>query len=351
MNEQHTSVTIYDIAEAAGVSASTVSRALRRPERVSIATAEKVRAAAERLGYKAEGTQHRPPTHRTLNIGMVLADITNPFFQEVLRGAEHAARQQGMNVLAVNVDEGVERSKQALASLQGHVDGLLLASTRLDNSTIEQTSRAVPTVVINRPVPGVASVLVDNYGGTVKAAEHLMKSGAHSITYLSGPQNSWADSMRWRALLDTTGHPNATPSDSGQPLTLAAPPRLIRDVTTRKVQVESPTILGGRIGFSAWLEHPTDAVVCFNDLVAIGFIQQARESGYRVPEDIKVVGFDNTELTTLVTPSITTVAGPLRSVGRVAAANLMAMTLGTQKILTRPRILPTRLIARESTGR
>ncbi|PFG28133.1 LacI family DNA-binding transcriptional regulator [Corynebacterium renale] len=348
MNEQHTSVTIYDIAAEAGVSASTVSRALRRPERVSIATAEKVRAAADKLGYKAEGTQHRPPMHRTLNIGMVLADITNPFFQEVLRGAEHAARQQGMNVLAVNVDEGVERSKQALTSLHGHVDGLLLASSRLDNSTIEQTSRAIPTVVINRPVPGVASVLVDNYGGTVKAAEHLMANGAHSITYFSGPQNSWADSMRWRALLDTTGHPN-TAAGTDHPLTLAAPPRLVRDVTTRKIQVESPTILGGRIGFSSWLEHPTDAVVCFNDLVAIGFMQQAREAGYRVPADVMVVGFDNTELTTLVTPSITTVAGPLRSVGRVAAANLMAMTLGTQKILTRPRILPTRLIAREST--
>lgn len=350
MNEQHTSVTIYDIAAEAGVSASTVSRALRRPERVSIATAEKVRTAADKLGYKAEGTQHRPPMHRTLNIGMVLADITNPFFQEVLRGAEHAARQQGMNVLAINVDEGVERSKQALASLQGHVDGLLLASSRLDNSTIEQTSRAIPTVVINRPVPGVASVLVDNYGGTVKAAEHLMAHGAHSITYFSGPQNSWADSMRWRALLDATGHPN-TGVGADHPLTLAAPPRLVRDVTTRKIQVESPTILGGRIRFSSWLEHPTDAVVCFNDLVAIGFIQQAREAGYRVPEDVMVVGFDNTELNTLVTPSVTTVAGPLRSVGRVAAANLMAMTLGTQKILTRPRILPTRLIARESTRR
>ena len=125
----------------------------------------------------------------------------------------------------------------------------------------------------------------------------------------------------------------------------------LHHVSIAHFRADSPDTLGGRRAFARWAKSPTDAVVCFNDLVAVGFMQQAQKEGVAVPDDVAVVGFDNTELCTIVQPSLTTVAGPLRTVGRVAAANAMALVTGQRSHMVKPRILPTRVIERESTRR
>ncbi len=352
------SVTIYDVAEAAGVAASTVSRALSRPDRVSFRTAEKIRLAADRLGYRSQlATRSSDLTEagtRTDNLGLIVADISNPFFLEVLQGAEHAARTQHMTVTVANTSESVPRALRAVEQLSPHVDGLILASTRLSQGEIQKIARTIPTVVVNRPVQGVPSVLVDNHEGAIKAVIHLEAQGARSITYLAGPDNSWADATRWRGLVDTVANTESTdPTITLTPatrLSLEHVRRLAR-VSIRQQRIDEPTIRGGRRAFEIWRREPTDAVLCFNDLVAIGFLQQAHLSGVSVPDDVMVVGFDNTELTTLISPSLTTVAGPLRAVGRVAAANLIALVKGIRTTFVKPRVLPTRLIVRESTMR
>ncbi|WP_454044979.1 LacI family DNA-binding transcriptional regulator [Corynebacterium sp. Marseille-Q2516] len=353
-------VTIYDVADLAGASPSTVSRALSKPGRVSYATAEKVRTAAAELGYKsrlatlhaADGLDQAP----TGNIAIVVADLLNPFFLEIVRGAEHAARAQGIQVVIANVEEHEERSRKAVEALTRHVDGVMLASSRLANQDIEKVARTMPAVVINRPVPGVPSVLVDNYEGVIKAAIHLEQQGARSITYLAGPDRSWADATRWRGLLDAVGSPSAPLGAAAATFTRstqipADQARRLARMNVRMHRVVEPTALGGRRAFQRWCRERTDAVLCFNDLVAVGFIQQARAHGMRVPEDVAVIGFDNTEVTTIVTPSLTTVAAPLRAVGRVAAANLIALIMGVKEPPARPRVLPTRLIVRESSVR
>ena len=120
--------------------------------------------------------------------------------------------------------------------------------------------------------------------------------------------------------------------------------------TVRQLQAEEPSFVGGRRAFEVWARNPTDAVICFNDMVAMGFMQQARLNRVRVPDDVAVVGFDNTEISVLSSPSLTTVAGPLRSVGRVGTANLIALIRGMKApLMAKPRELPTRLIVREST--
>lgn len=351
-------VTIYDVAEFAGVAASTVSRAFTRPDRVSFKTAEKIRAAARELGYRTDlATRSRDssqPGARTNLIGMVSADLRNPFFQELLRGAEHAAQSQQMVVTVANANESLPRSQHAIDHLIPHVDGLLLASARLSSGEIQKIARTIPTVVINRHVPGVPSVLVDNYEGAIKAAIHLEDQGCRSITYFSGPEMSWADANRWRGLVEAVG--NTESSDPTVTLTrsttlsLEQVRRLAR-VTVTRVAADEPTIRGGLRAFDRWRENPTDAVVCFNDLLAIGFIRQAQRAGVNIPADVAVLGFDNTELTTISSPTLTTVAGPLTTVGRVAAANLIALIKGVRAPLARPRILPTRLIVRQSTMR
>lgn len=347
-------VTIYDVAARAGVSASTVSRTFSRPDRVSSHTAAKIRAAAEEIGYGRQLETHPKREVPSNTLGIVVADVTNPFFQEVLRGAEHAARVEKMVVLVTDTRESVPRAQAAIEKIVPLVDGLLLASTRLSNGEIQKVARRLPTVSINRPVQGVPSVLVDNYEGMVRAAVHLHDQGARSITYLSGPARSWADAVRWRALLDLVGNREAAPRPAV--LTRTTSPsverleRLAR-VSVRQRRVDEPTIRGGRRAFEVWRMNPTDAVICFNDLVAVGFMDQARLDGFDVPGDMLVVGFDNTEIAGMYRPSLTTVAGPLRSVGRVAAANAMALARGLKSPLTKPRVLPTRLIVRESSTR
>lgn len=347
-------VTIYHIARLAEVSASTVSRTFSRPDRVSFRTAEKVRAAARELGYRLDVETTGPADSRTptRHLGMVVADIANPFFQEVFRGAAHAARLEGMLLTVTDTNGSVPRANFALEHLTPTVDGLLLASTRLANGEIQKIARTVPTVCINRPVPGVPSVLVNNYQGAIRAVEHLEAQGVRSITYLAGPTDSWADASRWRGLLDAVG-PTSAPAlpftpDIHLPEQTAA--RLSR-VTVRQQRVDQPTTVGGRRAFEAWRADPTDAVICFNDLVAIGFIDQAHRAGVRVPADVAVVGCDNTEITSLLHPGVTTIAGPLRSLGRVAAANLMAVIRGLKGPSAKPRVLPTRLIVRGSSLR
>jgi LacI family transcriptional regulator, repressor for deo operon, udp, cdd, tsx, nupC, and nupG len=348
-------VTIYDIARLAGVSASTVSRTFSRPDRVSFRTAEKVRAAARELGYRpdVETTGPEPARALTRHLGMVVADLANPFFQEVFRGAAHAARLEGMLLTVTDTSGSLPRAKFAMEHLAPRVDGLLLASTRLANGDIQKIARRLPTVCINRPVPGVPSVLVNNYEGAIRAVEHLEAQGVGSITYLAGPTGSWADASRWRGLLDAVGPAASSPAvpftpDIHLPAHTAA--RLSR-VTVRQQRLDQPTTVGGRRAFEVWRAEPTDAVICFNDLVAIGFINQARRAGVRVPEDVAVVGCDNTEITSLVHPGVTTIAGPLRSLGRVAAANLMAVIRGMKGPSAKPRVLPTRLIVRGSSLR
>ncbi|AKK11729.1 LacI family DNA-binding transcriptional regulator [Corynebacterium uterequi] len=355
------SITIYDVAAKAGVSASTVSRAFSRPDRVSFATAEKIRDAANELGYRtklatksANPSDSRPPTK---TLGLIIADATNPFFQEIRSGCDHAAAVEKMVVLTADIRESLPSAHLAVERMVPLVDGLLLASSRLANGDIQKIARTIPTVVINRPVPGVPSVLIDSYTGTIRLAAHLVEQGARSITYLAGPLDSWADGLRWRGLLDAVGStdPNQAFEGLGQraanPVLNPSMIRAMRNVTLQQMRVDEPTIRGGQRAFTAWSKQPTDAVLCYNDIVAIGFIHEAQEQGLDVPEDVLVAGYDNTDVSTLVSPGVTTVAGPLRAVGRVAAANAMALAKGLKPQIARPRILPTRMILRGSTLR
>lgn len=350
-------VTIYDVAEAAGVAPSTVSRTFSRPDRVSSRTADKVLAAARELGYRlaSEVRPGRPrPRNRSSLLGLVMADVTNPFFHEVMRGADHAARVHDMAVTAINASESARRARKAVERLTPVVDGMLLASARLSEGEIRKIARTIPTVVCNRPVPGVPSVLVDNHDGAMRAVLHLAMIGCRTITYLAGPEGAWADGMRWRGILDAVGSVSVDEAHrTTSPRRIRpteAQTKLMAGLPVHLQRLDEPSARGGARAFEVWRKNPTDAVICYNDLAAVGFIRQARANGVRVPHDVAVVGFDNTELTVMVDPALTTVAAPLRSVGRVAAANLISLVQGADVPLDRPRLLPTRLIVRGSSA-
>jgi LacI family repressor for deo operon, udp, cdd, tsx, nupC, and nupG len=216
--------TIYEVARVAGVAPSTVSRALSRPGRVSFKTAEHIRKVAEEIGYRAAGFE-RSVQQSTSMLVMVVADITNPVFFGMIRGAERTAAHAGFTLLVVETQESESTERDTLTRVLPVVDGVILTSSRISDASIRDAAKHRPLVVLNRVVGQVPSVASDNVKATKKAAEHLAGSGVDEITYLAGPEASWADAMRWRGL-----------REAGLEL----------DLRVRRIGPNLPTMRGGR---------------------------------------------------------------------------------------------------------
>jgi hypothetical protein len=192
--------TIYDVARVAGVAPSTVSRALSKPGRVSYQTAEHVRRVAEELGYRTGRMERAVSERGTGLLAIVVADVANPVFFRMIRGAERAATGLGFTVLLLETQESESTERQALDRLIPEVDGVVLSSSRMSDAAIRSLAKRTPTVLLNRIVSEVSSVVIDNVHAIKKATEHLAALGHTSISYLGGPRASWADGARWRGL-------------------------------------------------------------------------------------------------------------------------------------------------------
>lgn len=320
--------TIYDVARAAGVASSTVSRALSKPGRVSFRTAEHVRRVADELGYRS-GRMERPlSTRGTGVLAVIVADIGNPVFVGMIRGAEREAAQHGLTLAIVETQESPEGEERAIARLEATVDGFILASSRLPDQAIRALAKRTSVVVLNRTVAEVASVASDNVRATKKATEHLIELRHASICYLAGPEASYANGMRWRGL-----------KEAGHEL----------ELQVRRIGPFLPTIRGGHDAAQRWRQRPTSAVIAYNDLMAIGFMQAVAAGGQQVPGDVSVIGFDNIVDAGLVDPGLTTIAAPLVSLGSTAVAHL-ASRRRVDGESREPVLLPARLVVRGSTG-
>lgn len=321
--------TIYDVARLAGVAPSTVSRAFARPGRVNADTAERIRAAAAELGYRANPVARALSTARTRMLALVISDVTNPFYSQLIRGAQIAASQDEYTVLLADARESDVVERESLERLLPTVEGIVIGSSRMSDSTLRVIAKQRPTIVLNRQVAGIPSVVTDNLRGVRRAAEHLGALGHDHITYVAGPEASWADGMRWRAL-----------REAGHELGLH----------TRRVGPYAPTLEGGVAAAGDLVAALPTAVVAYNDLVAIGLMRALQKEGVRIPQDVSVIGFDNILPAELVSPGLTTVAAPLRTMGSTAVGNLVAVIRGALYRSDGPFVLPTRLVERESTA-
>src|SRR4051794_13412300 len=196
-------VTIYDVARAAGVAASTVSRAFSRPGRVNAATAERIRRVADELGYRANPLARALSPARSHMIAVVVSDLANPFYSEIIRGAQAAAAAAGYTILLADAQESDRVERAALERTLPVVDGIVLGGSRMSDSAIRMIAKQKPVVVLNRAVVDVPSVVPDNTGGIRRVVEHLSRLGHDALTYVAGPAASWADGMRWRSLQDS----------------------------------------------------------------------------------------------------------------------------------------------------
>ncbi|MEU1973452.1 LacI family DNA-binding transcriptional regulator [Microbacterium sp. NPDC019599] len=320
--------TIYDVAELAGVSPSTVSRALGKPGRISAATEQRIRAAAEELSFRINPMARALHTGRTHTLALVVADITNPVVFGIVRGAEQTASAAGYTLVIAESQESGEAEAEAVGRLLPSVDGVILATTRLADPAIAELAEKKPVVLINRALDGVAAILPDVQEGVAALLAHLHDLGHRSIAYLSGPTTSWVSARRWEHLLEESER---------------------RGMSLVEIGPNTPTIDGGREALRRVRAANATAVVAFNDLIAIGLMQALAVAGVRVPDDVSVAGFDDIFGSELIVPPLTTVRSQLELAGKRASTHLLARLRG-ESVSPEEELLSTQLIVRGSTG-
>jgi LacI family transcriptional regulator len=319
--------TIRDVARASGVHISTVSRTFSAPHLVNPETRSRVLATAETLGYRPNRAARALITGRTHNIGLIVADISNPFFPPLIKAAESQARSRDYHIFIADTNEDAAVEEELVHALAKQVDGIMLCSPRMNNSLIEQLSREVALVVINRLVAGLPAVVMDVGQGARRAVDHLVGLGHRDLALLGGPRGSWTNREIRRAA--TTA---ARAADAN--LAVLGP--------------NSPTEAGGAAAADAVRRAGVTAVLAYNDLMAIGLMEELDRLGMTVPTDVSVVGIDDIELSRRTRPRLTTVATPTPAAGRAAVD--MLLQHGDDRRTTAQITLQTELVIRDSTG-
>lgn len=290
-------VTIRDVAKASGVHVSTVSRTFSAPHLVNDETRSRVLAIAAELDYRPNRAARALTTGRTSNLGLIVADIANPFFPPLIKAAQAHARECDYHLFVSDTDEDPRTEEELIRTFAKQVDGILLCSPRLSNDTIVTFASQLPFVVVNRQIDGVSTVLMDIGQGTRLALRHLTELGHRRLALIGGPPGSWTS----RRMRDAA---TAEAPELGVNLVVLGP--------------NPPTERGGFAGTAEVAESGVTGVLAYNDLMAIGLVEGLAERGLSVPEDISVVGVDNTLEGRLNRPKLTTVSMPTAAAGRAA---------------------------------
>ncbi|GAA2334606.1 LacI family DNA-binding transcriptional regulator [Dactylosporangium salmoneum] len=314
--------TIYDIARELGVSPSTVSRALHKPGRTNAKTEARIRATAEALGYRINPLARALPTGRTGTLGLILSDITNPVWFDLIRGAERVTAEHGRTLVLAESQESPELERHTAERLVPSVDGFVLVASRLPDAEIRALAGRKPLVVVNRRVSGVDCLVPDVAPGLRAALDHLAAAGHRSLAFLSGPATSWMSRTRWDIALDE------------------APARGLSIV---EIGPGAPTTAGGAAALRRVLASGASAVLAYNDLMAIGLLRACRDAGVAVPGRLSIIGFDDIFGSDFTSPPIATIRSPVGALGGDAVRRL----IGAQDA---PPPLATEFVPRGSTA-
>ncbi|WP_328334099.1 MULTISPECIES: LacI family DNA-binding transcriptional regulator [unclassified Streptomyces] len=308
------SVGIKDVARAARVSVGTVSNVINRPDTVAADTRARVLSTIDRLGYVRSESARQLRAGRSRIMGLLVLDMGNPFFVDVARGAERAARAAGLGVMVCNSAQNPNEESEYLSLFaEQRVRGVLLTPADATGRNIETFRRQdIPFVLVDRVADGSAgcSVSVDDVAGGALAVRHLVDAGHRSIAYVTGPSGL-------NQILDRRAGALQALAEAG------LGPDALRELPTERLDVAAGRDAGARL--LGLTDRPT-AVFCANDLLALGLLQSMYAAGVSVPDDLAIVGYDDIEFAAAAVVPLTSVRQPAATMGALAAGLLLEET-------------------------
>lgn len=331
-----TMATMKDVAEMAGVSTATVSRALMNPEKVSTPTRQKVEQAVLAVGYSPHTLSRNIKRHESRTILVIVPDICDPFFADVIQGIEQTATQQGYLVLIGDCAQQNQQERTFVnLIITKQIDGMLLLGSNLPFDAGKEEQRNLPPMVMANefaPELGLPTVHIDNLTAAFDAVHYLHQLGHKQIACVAGLEQMPLSHYRLQGYIQALRRNGITVESS----------YITRGNFTYEAGAQSLTALMAR-------PKPPTAVFCHSDVMAIGVLSQAKKMGLRIPQDLSVVGFDDIKLAQYCDPPLTTVAQPRYQIGQQATLLLLRQLHG-QTVASGSRLLDSELIIRGSTA-
>jgi LacI family transcriptional regulator len=332
-------VTIREVANLAQVSLGTVSNVLNNPLVVAPATRKRVLDAIDSTRFVRNTAAHQLRVGKSRTIGVVLLDIANPFFTEIVRGAEHVLREQDYALMLCSTDESAKRERRYFRVLEEHrVDGILVCPVDSDlESAVALVASGIPTVLLDRDGSshGLCSAAVDDIRGAELAADHLFELGHQAIALVNGPATI-------RQCIDRKEGARRSVQRAR-----------CRSASLQEIVVGALTIDQGEAAVVALLaaEPRPSAVMCANDLLAFGVLRGLAAAGVAVPEEMAVVGYDDVVFASMLSPSLSSVRQPKYELGVAAAELLLEEVTGAPHEHRAIRFEPELVVRASSTPR
>jgi len=335
-HNQETAATMKDVAEKAGVSTATVSRALMNPEKVSAATRSKVEQAVIAVGYSPNSIARHAKRSESRTILVIVPDICDPFFSEMIRGIEVVAAAQGYLVLIGDCAHQNQQEASFLnLMLTRQIDGMVLLGSQIPFDASKEEQRNLPPMVMANefsPELELPTVHIDNLTAAFEAVNHLQKLGHRRIACIAGPEDMPLCQYRLQGYIQALRRHGIEVN----------PQYIVRGDFTFEAGVQALNTLMA-------LPKPPDALFCHSDIMALGAMSQAKNRGLKIPRDLSLIGFDDIELSRYSDPQLTTVAQPRFEIGR-EAMHLLLEQLQGHTVNVGSRLLDFELKIRGSTA-
>ncbi|MCW8348160.1 DNA-binding transcriptional regulator CytR [Vibrio sp. ZSDZ65] len=328
--------TMKDVAQLAGVSTATVSRALMNPEKVSSSTRKRVEEAVLEAGYSPNSLARNLRRNESKTIVTIVPDICDPYFSEIIRGIEDAAIEHGYLVLLGDSGQSQKRENSFVNLVfTKQADGMLLLGTDLPFDISKPEQKNLPPIVMAcefAPELELPTVHIDNLTSAFEAVNYLSQLGHKRIAQISGPDTAFLCRFRqqgYQQALRRAGIPMNPSYTAKGDFTFEAGAKSVR------------TLLA--------LPEPPTAIFCHNDIMAIGAMQEAKKLGLRVPQDLSFVGFDDIQFAQYCDPPLTTISQPRYEIGRQAMYTMLEVLQGVD-VRAGSRLLDTELVIRDSAA-
>ncbi|MFC7395454.1 LacI family DNA-binding transcriptional regulator [Scopulibacillus cellulosilyticus] len=322
--------TIRDVAKEAGVSVATVSRVINSNGYVNEDTKKKVVKAIQLLNYKPNAVARSLFKKQSMTIGLIIPDITNPFFPQLARAVEDVTNDKGYTIILGNSDESSEKEKEYLDIFeQKYVDGIILATNTLTSEQIAALEK--PVVAVDRPIDsGIPTVVAQHRDGAHVAVKHLVGIGCQTIAHIRGPEHVVSADERYKGYLDIVQNQQWYSEQL-----VVSGNYTIKDAYKASLNLikERPDI---------------DGIFAGNDLMAIGALKAARELKKKVPEELAIIGFDGIDMCETTYPELSTIVQPVYEIG-VTAANMLIDLIENKRVNNQYFEYPVQLKVRNST--